>query len=103
MYEGFSLLSFLYGLPLGLLIAGVIGLFTIRRGMKERRYDERYNKIHGGARSFAWFATYFVLIVMWAIVLIYEPPGLAFFIITIVFIVHVISYWVSAVILSKKN
>lgn len=102
MYEGFDLMAFLIGLPLGMLIMGVIGFFSIRKGKKERRYDERYTKIQNGARSIGWFASYFFILISWTFVILYEKPGLAFFVLTAIWIVHIVSYGVGVAIYQRK-
>src|SRR5699024_10694485 len=103
MYEGFDMLAFLLGLPLGMLLMGIIGFFSIRKGKKERRYDERYTKIQNGARSIGWFASYFFILICWTFVILYEKPGLAFFVLTAIWIVHLTSYGIGAFILNRKN
>src|SRR5699024_12419782 len=92
MYEGFDLTAFLMGLPLGMLVMGIIGFFAIRKGKKERKYDERYKKIHDGAKSISWITTYFVILLSWVFVLLYEAPALAFFTITLIYVIDGLSY-----------
>lgn len=103
VYEGFDVSAFLLGLPLGMLVTGIVGYFVIRKGKKERRYDERYTKIHNGARSIGWFVSFFFIIGSWAFVIMYEKPSLAFFVLTAVYIVHVTAYGIGAAILNKKH
>lgn len=103
MYEGFSIWSFLSGLPLGLLIAGIIFYFSWRKGKKERRYDERYTRIHEQARSISWIVTYFTILILWAFVLIMEKPGLAFFVLTGLYVIQMVSYVIGSIIATRKN
>lgn len=103
MYEGFHIWTFLAGLPLGIVIAAIILYFNWRNGKKERRFDERYTNIHRHARSVSWMATTIALIIAWGIVIIIEGPKLAFFVITGLWFVHMISYLIGAVIANTKN
>ncbi|RSK25061.1 hypothetical protein [Bhargavaea beijingensis] len=102
MYEGFELGSFMAGLPLGFLIAAIVLFFSWRKGKKERRYDERFHAIHNWARSFSWVATTIVILVAWAVVMIIEPVGTAFFVLMAVYMLHMISYIVGAAIASRR-
>lgn len=102
MYEEFNIWGFL-GLPLGLAITAVILFFSWKKGMKERRFDERYTRIHQHARSISWGATTVAILVGWMIIIIVEGPQLAFFILTGIWIVHGLSYIIGTVVASKKN
>jgi len=102
MYKGFDLTAFLLGLPLGMFIMGVTSYIVIRKGKKERRYDERYTKIHNGARSISWYVTSGFILLSWTFVLMYEPPGLAFFVLTALWVVHMISYGMGAMMMNKR-
>lgn len=103
MYEGFSIWSLLAGLPLGLFIIGIVFYTSWRRGKKERRFDERYTIIQQEARSISWMTTSFAILIIWVIVQIIEKPGLAFWILTILWVVHMTSYAVGTAIASKRN
>lgn len=103
MYEGFHIGSFLLGLPLGLAVTGVILLFSRRTGKKERRFDERYTTIHRNARSISWGVMTAVILIAWIIVMFIERPSLAFFIITAIWVAHMLSYGVAAFIEDNKN
>lgn len=102
MFEGFHVWTFLLGLPLGLLITAIILFFNWKRGKKERRFDERYAQMHQYARSLSWGVTTVTILLMWMIVIIVEGPGLAFFIITGVWVIHMTSYIIGAAIASKR-
>jgi hypothetical protein len=103
MYEEFDWLAFILGLPTGLAIAGVVIYFNWRKGKKERRFDERYTRIHQHARSFSWIVTYFAIIIAWFIVILVEGVSLSFFIVTGLWVAHMISYVIGAAIASRKN
>ena len=103
MYESFEMSSFLAGLPLGMAVAGIVCFLVWRKGRKERRFDERYKKIHESARSFSWAVTTIVILVAWGIVMFMEPPGTAFFVLMAVYLLHMLSYLIGAVVAARKN
>ena len=103
MYEGFSIWLFLAGLPLGLLITSIILFISWRKGKKRRLFDERYTTIHQHARSISWGVTTAAILIAWTVVIIVEGPGLAFFIMTGIWVAHMSSYVIGAAIASSKN
>ncbi|WP_301107345.1 hypothetical protein [Sporosarcina sp.] len=103
MYEGFNIGSFLLGLPLGLAITGMVLFISWRMGKKQRRYDERYQTIHRQARSYSWMATTAAVLIGWMVAILLEGPGIAFFILTAIWVVHMLSYIIGAAVASQKN
>ncbi|WJY27697.1 MULTISPECIES: LPXTG cell wall anchor domain-containing protein [Sporosarcina] len=103
MYDNFNIWTFLAGLPLGLLIAGAVWLLTRRKLKKERAFDERYRTIHRHARSISWMATTAAVLAAWMIVLIVQGPKLAFFLLTGIWVVHMLSYMIGAAVASSQN
>lgn len=103
MYEGFNLGTFLMGLPLGFIIASIALFFIWRKGKKERQFDERYENIQQHAKSIGWGVTTIALLIGWAIAIIMEGPGLAFFILMGIWLVHMLSYIVGGVVANAKN
>lgn len=103
MYEGFDLGTFFMGLPLGITIALIISFFVWRKGKKERRFDERYENIQRHAKSIGWGATTIAILIGWAIVIIVEGAGPAFFILMGIYVVHMLSYIVGGVVANAKN
>lgn len=103
MWDGFELWTFLAGLPLGLLVASIILYISWRKGKKEKRYDERYQSIHHSAKSLSWGVTTGAILIAWMIILIYEGPSLAFFILTGVWCLHMMSYLIGTLIANRKN
>ncbi|MCG7345588.1 hypothetical protein MHZ92_15755 [Sporosarcina sp. ACRSL] len=101
MYEGFNIWTFMAGLPLGLAIAGVVYFFVHRKAKKERIYDERYTAIHRHARSISWMVMTVAILVAWAIVIIIEGPKLAFFIMTALWVIHMLSWAIGTAIANK--
>ncbi len=103
MYEGFDIWIFLAGLPLGLAITAIVLFISWRKGKKARRFDERYTTIHQQARSISWSVTTAAILIAWAIVIIVEGPHLAFFILSGIWGIHMLSYAIGAAIASSKN
>lgn len=103
MHEGFDIWAFLIGLPLGLLITGIVFYFNWRRGKKERRFDERYKRIQDQARSISLIVTAIAIVIAWLVIMIFEGIGLPFFLMTGIYVVMMISYGIGAAISSSRN
>ncbi len=103
MREDFNLLDFLLGLPLGIGITLLVGYFVWKKGKKNRRYDERYQRIQEQAKSLSWAVTVLAIVIAWAIIIIFEGVGLAFFLFTAVYVIAMVSYGIGAAIADKKN
>ncbi|MFJ7971925.1 DUF3796 domain-containing protein [Psychrobacillus sp. NPDC096389] len=103
MYENFDLLSFLLGLPLAILIMAIVFLVMRSVGKKRRWFDERYMKIHEKARSLSWTVTTITILIVWLIVIFMEGPGLAFFLMTAIWVIHMLSYGIGSLIANRSN
>ena len=103
MYENFDLLSFLLGLPLAILIMAIVFLVMRSVGKKRRWFDERYMKIHEKARSLSWTVTTITILIVWLIVIFMEGPGLAFFLMTAIWVIHMLSYGIGSLIANRTN
>lgn len=103
MYEGFDIWAFLAGLPLGLVIWGIVYYFVRRKGKKERLFDERYTNLHRHARSISWKIMTVAILLAWVIVMIVEGAKLAFFILTGLWVIHMLSWMVGAAIVNKHH
>ncbi len=103
MYEGFDIWAFLAGLPTGLLICGIVFYFVRKKNMKERVYDERYKNLHRHAKSISWHVTAVAIFIAWLITMIVEGPKLAFFLLTFLWVTHMISWIIGAAVASKHH
>lgn len=103
MYENFNLGTFLMGLPLGFVITSIALFFIWRKGKKERRFDERYEHNQQHARSISWGATTIAILIGWAIVIIVEGAGPAFFILMGIWVVHMLSYIVGRAVVDARS
>lgn len=102
MHEGFDIWAFMAGLPLGLVIAGIAYYFVRKKGKRERLFDERYKNIHRHARSISWMVMTVAILIAWSIVMIVEGAKLAFFIMTALWVIHMLSWAIGAAIASKN-
>lgn len=103
MYTNFDWLAFLLGLPLGLMIIAVVLPLQRKRLKKQRALDERYSTIHTQGRSFGWIVTSVAMAVAWLVVLLIEPIGTAFFILTFLWIIHFSGWLIGAIIATNRN
>ncbi|GGA47699.1 DUF3796 domain-containing protein [Psychrobacillus lasiicapitis] len=103
MYEGFDLFSFLIGLPLAIIIIAIVSLIMRRIGKQKRWFDERYVRIHEKARSLSWTVTTVTILIVWMIIIFMEGPGLAFFLMTAIWVIHMLSYAIGSFIANKTN
>ncbi|WP_313893091.1 hypothetical protein [Psychrobacillus sp.] len=102
MFENFDLVAFLVGLPLAIVIMGIVFFINRKIGKKKRLFDERYTKINEKARSISWVTTTIVILIVWMIIIFVEGPSLSFFLITAVWVIHMFSYLIGSIIASKS-
>lgn len=103
MYEEFDLLTFIIGLPLAIVLMSIVFLIMWKIGKKKRWFDERYKRVHEKARSYSWLATTVAILIVWMIVILMEGPGLTFFLLTGIWVVHMVSYGIGAIIANQDN
>lgn len=96
-------LEFFTGLPLAIGICLIILLIVWRVGKKRRWFDERSKKVNQKAMSFSWIATTIGILVVWLIVIFIEGPGLAFWLMTSLWVIHMLSFGVGTMIANRKN
>lgn len=103
MYANFDWLAFFLGLPLALIIIAIVLPLQRKALKKQRALDERYNTIHMQGRSFGWIVTSVALALVWLVVLLIEPIGTAFFVLTFLWIVHFSGWLIGAIIATNRN
>ena len=103
MREDFNLMPFMLGLSAGIVFALIVLYFVVKKGKKERRFDERYQRIQEQSKSLAWGITVLAILIAWTIVIIFEGPGLAYFLFTAVYVIAMVSYGITAAIMEKKS
>jgi len=97
-----NLLAVLTGFPLAFLIIGIVFYFVRKHGKKKRLFDERYHQVQNKARSVAWVISTFCIIIAWMFSLIIEGPGFSFFLLTFVYVAHMIAYLIGGA-MAEKN
>ncbi|MGN7387558.1 DUF3796 domain-containing protein [Sporosarcina sp. SAFN-015] len=93
-----SISGFITGAGIVLLIA----FLYFKKGKKERRFDERYQEVHGKARTLSWSITLIALMLMWVGALIFEGPKLAYLLLSSAYGVMLISYCIGVLIMNKR-
>ena len=74
----------------------------VRKGKKERRFDERYEQVHSLARNVSWSLTLVVLTAMWITLLLTQGPALAFYLVLSAYGVLLVSYLISVFYLNRR-
>lgn len=87
------------------LAAVVFSSFYFPRKMmkKKKQYDERFVYIDQMARSYSWFGSLIVIFVAWFLSLVIFHSLIAFWLITAIYIGHMLSYAIGAAIANGKN
>ncbi|WP_346014212.1 hypothetical protein [Sporosarcina sp. E16_8] len=95
--------EFLTGLPLAVVIMLISLLIVWRFGKKRRWFDERSKRVYGQAMSISWLATTGGILIVWSIIILYEGPGLAFWLMTSLWVLHIGSFGIGTTIANRKN
>ncbi|QFG00124.1 hypothetical protein PB01_15530 [Psychrobacillus glaciei] len=103
MFEDFDLLTLFLGLPLGIITMMIVFFIMRKFGKKKRWFDERYTKMNEKARSISWIFTTFAILIAWMIITVIEGPGLSFFIMTGIWLIHMVSYSIGAIVSNQGN
>ena len=90
-------------IPASILIMFVTFWIMRRMGKKRRWFDERHRIVQEKARSFSWKATTATILIVWIVIIIVEGPGLSFFLMSGLWVAHMLSYAIGTVIASIKN
>lgn len=96
-------LAFFTGLPLGIAVCLIVLLIAWRVGRKRRWFDERSRKVNEKAMSISWIATTIGILVVWLIIIFIEGPGLAFWLMTSLWVIHIISFGIGSTVANRKN
>lgn len=75
-------------LLLGVLMLIVVHIVTYRIGKKKHMFDERQKYISANAKAMSWNITTVVILIAWAVVIIFEGISFSFFIMAGIFVVH---------------
>ncbi|WP_075619911.1 DUF3796 domain-containing protein [Paenisporosarcina indica] len=102
MSESFDYLSGLSGFLVGFFTIAIVFYFVKKNGKKKRLFDERYHQIHNKARSIAWGISTLCIAGAWITAMIIEGAGFSFFLLTFVYVAHMIAYVIGGIIAEKK-
>ncbi|AZB42391.1 DUF2178 domain-containing protein [Bacillus sp. FJAT-42376] len=92
----------LSGLIAGVIFAGTAIVFGKRFSKKKRGLDERYHYLMSNAKAISWNITFAVILIAWALVILFEGISLSFFILSGVYVLHCLSLIVSAAYFSRQ-
>ena len=82
---------------------GIVYFFVSKKGKKERIFDERYTNLHRHARAISWMVMTVAILIAWIIVMIVEGLKLAFFILSALWAIHMLSWAIGAAIANKHH
>lgn len=102
MGEFNDLLAGLSGFFLGFISLVVVFYFYRKNGKKKRLFDERYHQVQSKARSTAWIISTYCIVLAWMLAIIVEGPGFSFFLITFIYVAHMIAYLIGGVRAEQK-
>ncbi|RHW39901.1 hypothetical protein D1B33_03370 [Lysinibacillus yapensis] len=89
---------------IGLAVVLVSTFYFPRKFMKKKKqYDERFVYNDHLARSYSWFGSLGVIFVAWFLSLVIFHSLIAFWLITVIYIGHMLSYAIGAAIANGKN
>ncbi|MET0787359.1 MAG: DUF3796 domain-containing protein [Paenisporosarcina sp.] len=102
MLEGQNLVTALSGYFISFITIWIVFHFVRKSGKKKRLFDERYHQVQNKARSLAWVISTFCIVAAWMASLIVEGPGFSFFLLTFVYVAHMIAFAIGGIIAEKK-
>ncbi|WP_160044530.1 DUF2178 domain-containing protein [Paenibacillus sp. USDA918EY] len=91
------------GLLAGVAASLILQLIYRRHGMKKRLFDERQQLITNQAKAAGWNVTTFLLIVAWALIIVFDGISIPFFLMTGVFVLHNVFYLFSSMYHTSRN
>lgn len=81
----------------------VVHIVTNRMGKKKHMFDERQKYISTTAKAMSWNITTVVILIAWAVVIIFEGISLSFFIMTGIYVVHCITLIFTSTYVANRN
>lgn len=93
----------LLGLLAGILIALIIYFINRRIALKRRTFDERYYALTNRSKARAWDAMLIILLIAWAIVIIFDGISFSFWLMTFLYVSHNVSLIVTTLYVSNKE
>ncbi|SOB91467.1 hypothetical protein SAMN05880501_101314 [Ureibacillus xyleni] len=83
----------------------IVGAFYIPRRMmkKKKQFDERFVYNDHLARSYSWMGSLGVIFVTWFLSLVVFHSMIAFWLITAIYVGHMLSYMIGSAIANSRN
>ncbi|RKJ18502.1 DUF3796 domain-containing protein [Butyricicoccus sp. 1XD8-22] len=82
----------------------VFSFYFPRRMMKKKKqHDERFVHIDHLARSYSWMGSLIVIFIAWFLSLAVFHNLIAFWLITVIYVGHMLSYAIGSVVANSKN
>ncbi|KGR76446.1 hypothetical protein [Ureibacillus sinduriensis] len=87
------------------LAAVIVSAFYLPRRMmkKKKQLDERYVMNDHLARSYSWFGSLGVIFIVWFLSLVVFHSMIAFWLITVTYVGHMLSYAIGSAIANGRN
>lgn len=98
-----NVLYALSGLGIGVVCMIIVYFVNKHYGKKKRIFDERQQQITNQAKAASWNITFIVLLVAWAVVIIFEGISFSFFLMAVLYILHCFSLIFTTTYFTKKN
>ena len=102
MREFTDLVAGLSGFFVGIITILIIFYFFKKNGKKKRLFDERYHQVQSNARSTAWIISTYCIVIAWIVAIIVEGPSFSFFLITFIYVAHMIAYLIGGIRAEQK-
>jgi len=94
--------SILFWFGLAVILVGSF-YFPRRYLKKKKQYDERFVLVDHLARSYSWMGSLGVIFIVWFLSLVVFKSMIAFWLITVIYVGHMVSYAVGTAIANAKN
>ncbi|MFC7685687.1 hypothetical protein [Ureibacillus sp. GCM10028918] len=89
---------------IGLAVVVVSAFYLPRRMMKKKKqYDERLVINDHLARSYSWMGSLGIIFIVWFLSLVVFHSLIAFWLITVIYVGHMLSYAIGAAIANGRN
>ena len=84
-------------------VTGAILYINYRMLKKRKIVDERFQTIHTKGRSYGWMGSTAIIFIVWFLSLVVFESLLAFWLITAIWVGHMLSYLIGAAVAQSEN
>lgn len=83
----------------------MLAIFVMQRriGKKQNRYDERYYQVNNRAKGRTWDIMLVIMLIAWPIVIIFDGISFAFFLLTVLYMLHCLIMGISTAYYNAKD